>query len=103
MTVPAGARQAVAQVAANDSMVGTPLSLDDAVLAAENASPVLHIARNAVTRAQGQQYQARSGLFPQLNGSAGYTRTLQSQFQAALSSWSVVRYDDTPGRSGSSM
>ena len=34
-----------------------------------------------MTRTQGQLLQARSQYFPQLNGSAGYTRTLKSQYQ----------------------
>lgn len=63
-----------------------PISLDDAVHLAEQRSPVVRIAANAVTRASGQQAQARSGLLPQINGSAGYTRTLASQFQNAFGS-----------------
>jgi outer membrane protein TolC len=86
VSIVAVAHPVEAQVNTNDSIAGTALSLADAVHAAQRASPVLSIARNAITRAQGQQYQARSGLFPQLNGSANYTRTLQSQFQAALNS-----------------
>lgn len=62
------------------------LSLQDAVTLAQGGSEVVDIARNAVTRTHGQQYQARSGLFPQLNGSANYTRTLKSQFQNAFGS-----------------
>jgi outer membrane protein TolC len=62
-----------------------PISLDDAVRLAEQRSPVIRIAQNAVTRATGQRAQARSALFPQLNGSASYTRTLASQFQNAFS------------------
>lgn len=63
-----------------------PISLDDAVRLAEQRSPVVRIAANAVTRASGQQAQARSGLLPQINGSASYTRTLASQFQNAFGS-----------------
>jgi len=63
-----------------------PITLDDAVRLAEQRSPVIRIAANAVTRATGQRAQARSALFPQLNGTASYTRTLASQFQNAFGS-----------------
>jgi len=63
-----------------------PLSLNDAVDIAQNQSQVVRIANNAIQRAQGGQYQARSGLFPQMNATANYTRTLASQFSKAFSS-----------------
>ena len=56
------------------------LSLDEAVRIAESQSEAIRIARAGVQRAEGQQYQARSQRLPQLIGSAGYTRTLASQF-----------------------
>ncbi|HET7622438.1 MAG TPA: TolC family protein [Gemmatimonadaceae bacterium] len=58
-----------------------PLSLDDALRAAEAASEDVAIAEAGVERAHGQQYQARSQFLPQISGSASYTRTLRSQFQ----------------------
>lgn len=58
------------------------ISLDEAVRLAESQSEQIRIARAGVQRAQGQQYQARSQRLPQLNGSASYTRTLASQFEA---------------------
>jgi outer membrane protein len=63
---------------------GTPraISLDEAVRVAEAQSEQIRIARAGVQRAQGQQYQARSLRFPQLNASASYTRTLASQFSS---------------------
>jgi outer membrane protein len=57
------------------------LSLDDALTSAEAKSPDLAIARAGVTRAEGQRDKARSQFLPQIFGSAGYTRTLKSQFQ----------------------
>ena len=57
------------------------LSLDDALSSAEAKSPDLAIARAGVTRAEGQRDKARSQFLPQIFGSAGYTRTLKSQFQ----------------------
>lgn len=71
-----------------------PLSLDEAVRIAQDNSQVVRIADNAVLRARGSQYVARSGLFPQLNAAANYTRTLASQFSKAFSSPS------TPGPTG---
>lgn len=59
------------------------LSLDEAVRIAESQSEAVRIARAGVQRAEGQQYQARSQRLPQLAGSAGYTRTLASQFSVA--------------------
>ncbi len=76
-------------ITAADSASAAParaLSLDDAVQLAQNASPVVRIANNAILRARGGQYQARSALFPQLSATANYTRTLASQFAAAFSS-----------------
>ncbi|MEP7065197.1 MAG: TolC family protein [Gemmatimonadota bacterium] len=57
------------------------LSLDEALSSAEAKSPDLAIARAGVTRAEGQRDKARSQFLPQIFGSAGYTRTLKSQFQ----------------------
>jgi outer membrane protein TolC len=56
------------------------LSLADALRLAESQSPAIGMARAGVTRATGQRDQARSQYFPQVNGSAGYTKTLASQF-----------------------
>ena len=62
------------------------LSLDEAIRLAARESEVLQIARAGVTRAEGQQKQARSLYLPQLNGSVSYARTLRSQFSALASS-----------------
>lgn len=58
------------------------LALDEAVRIAESQSEAIRIARAGVDRAHGQQWQARSQLLPQINGSASYTRTLASQFSS---------------------
>lgn len=73
---------AAAQV---DSINRRPVSLNEAVALAERASEAVGIARAAVDRARGLQVQARSGYFPQLTGSATYTRTIRSQFSALQS------------------
>jgi len=56
------------------------LTLDDALRIAQQQSQTIEIARAGVTRANGQAMQARSQMLPQLNASAGYGRTLASQF-----------------------
>jgi outer membrane protein TolC len=71
--------------AQSDSANRRPLSLGEAMALAENASEAVGIARAQVDRARGQQIQARSGYFPQLTGSATYTRTIRSQFSALQS------------------
>jgi outer membrane protein TolC len=65
---------------ASGSTPGRPLSLADALRIAEEESETVGIARAGVTRARGEQYRARSQLFPQLNGIARYGRTLASEF-----------------------
>ena len=57
-----------------------PLSLEQALQLSGPASEAVGIARAAVLRARGQQIQARSEFFPQITGTASYTRTLKSQF-----------------------
>jgi outer membrane protein TolC len=61
------------------------ISLDEALRLAEANSEQVTIARAGVLRARGQQLQARSALFPQLAATAGYTRTLASQFSSFTS------------------
>src|SRR5262245_37103993 len=56
------------------------LSLDEALRIAQTQSQAIDIAKAGVTRATGQRLQARSQAFPQLSASAGYGRTLESQF-----------------------
>lgn len=58
------------------------LSLDDAVRMAEGQSETVQIARAGVRRAEGQKIQAYSQLLPQIYGSAGYTRTLKSEYSS---------------------
>lgn len=58
------------------------LSLDDALRLAAGESETVWVAQAGVMRAVGNQRIARSEFFPQLTGSASYTRTLRSQFEA---------------------
>jgi outer membrane protein len=69
------------------------LSLEEALQLARPASEPVGLARSAVTRSRGQQFQARSELFPQLSGSASYSRLLKSQFSGLSSATSA----DTTG------
>ncbi len=67
--------------------LGAPgaLSLTDALARAEATSEALGIAKAGVQRARGQLRQARSGLYPQLTGSASYQRVLKTQFSSFVS------------------
>ncbi len=67
------------------NLAGAPsgtLSLAEALRIAERKSEAVAIAGAGVTRARGQQVQANSQRLPQINGSAGYQRALESQFEA---------------------
>lgn len=57
------------------------ISLEDAIRLADRSSESVDVARAAVQRANAQQMLARSQFLPQLNLSAGYARTLASQFE----------------------
>jgi outer membrane protein len=76
----------VTTTAAPNAQSATALSLDDALQRAESQSEAVQIARAGVLRTRGQVMQARSQYLPQIYGSAGYTRTLKSQFQGFGSS-----------------
>ena len=70
-----------AQQPALDTLAGSArLSLDEALQRALPASETVALARVAVARARGEERQSRSEFFPQINGTASYTRTLKSQF-----------------------
>jgi outer membrane protein len=58
-----------------------PLTLDEALRLAEDASEPVQIARAGLTRSRGQLAQARSQRLPQINGSLSYSRALASQFE----------------------
>src|SRR4051794_12498791 len=57
------------------------VSLPDALQLAESRSEAVAIARAGLTRATGNRFIARSQSMPQLSGTAGYTKTLKSQFE----------------------
>ena len=76
---------AQAQVRQDSAGVRRTLSIEEAVARALDESESVGIARAGVLDARGQQAQARSGYFPQIGASAGYTRTLASQFSGLQS------------------
>jgi outer membrane protein TolC len=76
------AAAAVAWPDAGSAQQARALSLDEALRLADSQSEAVKIAQAGVLRARGQQYQARSGYFPQVNLSVAYLRTLASQFEA---------------------
>ena len=95
-TASAGAQQTST---ASRSTAPKQLSLDEALRIAQTQSQAVEVARAGVVRATGQQYQARSQYLPQLNASAGYTKTLESQFSGFASS--APKTDTTKSSSAS--
>lgn len=85
-----------AQATPASQPVATSLSLDDAVRMAESQSEAVRIARAGVQRTEGQRIQARSQIFPQIYGSAGYTRTLKSQYSSLASSDTTTSTSPAP-------
>ena len=59
-----------------------PLSIEQALDLAERESETVGLARSDLAQARGERHRAKSAYFPQLTGSASYTRTLRSQFSA---------------------
>lgn len=83
--------KAIRGVSAALLLLGTPLvaqqartvqlSLDEALRMAESRSEGIAVARAGLTRAAGSTLISRSQGLPQLIGTAGYTKTLKSQFE----------------------
>jgi outer membrane protein TolC len=71
------------------------LSLEDALKITQVERQSIEVARAGVVRAEGQRLQARSLYFPQLNGTAAYTKTLESQFSSFASSTGSTPRDTT--------
>src|SRR5262245_1163326 len=62
------------------------LSLEDAIRLTQAQRQTIEVARAGVDRAEGQRSQVRSQYFPQLNATAAYLKTLESQFSGLASS-----------------
>jgi outer membrane protein TolC len=58
------------------------LSLTEAVGHAFRGGEGVRVAEAGLLRARGQRFEARSGFFPRVGGTVGYTRTLRSEFSA---------------------
>ncbi|HEU0300157.1 MAG TPA: TolC family protein, partial [Longimicrobium sp.] len=58
-----------------------PLTLEEALRLAEDASEPVQIARAGLTRSRGEVLQARSERLPQIYGSLSYSRALASEFE----------------------
>jgi outer membrane protein TolC len=56
------------------------LSLEDALRIGSGESETVWVAEAGVMRAVGTEIVSRSGLYPQVSGTAAYTRTLRSQY-----------------------
>jgi outer membrane protein TolC len=80
----AAALLAATPAAAQPNLAGgtRPLTLDEALRLAEDASEPVQIARAGLTRSRGQLVQAQSARLPQVNGTLSYSRALASQFQS---------------------
>lgn len=74
MAAPAAAQPGFASAA-------RPLTLEEALRLAEDASEPVQIARAGVTRSRGEVLQARSERLPQVYGSLSYSRALASEFE----------------------
>jgi outer membrane protein len=75
-----GALALFATTAAAQTRATISLSLDDALRMAESRSEGVAVARAGLSRASGNRMISRSAGLPQLSGTAGYTKTLKSQF-----------------------
>jgi outer membrane protein len=60
------------------------LSLEQVLELAEARNEAIAIARTGVSRAEGEQIRARSGLFPQVSVSLAYDRALASEFEGVF-------------------
>lgn len=86
-----GAADSVAVDAVVPSQTGptVPLSLRDAVARALDTSEEVQLARAQVDLAEAQVDQAYASLYPQLDASLGYQRTLASQFDTGDGGFSL--------------
>src|SRR6185295_18652613 len=64
------------------------LSLEDALRIGSGESETVWVAEAGVMRSVGSEIVSRSGLYPQVSGTASYIRTLRSQYDGLFSSGS---------------
>ncbi len=74
------------------------ITLDDAIARAVGQSQEVRLARSQVRLAEAQVSTARSGIFPQLDGRVGYTRTFASPFSggAEITIPDSLRFEPDP-------
>jgi len=65
------------------------LSLEDALRIGSGESETVWVAEAGVMRAVGSEIVSKSGFYPQVSGTAAYTRTLRSQYDGLFSSSST--------------
>jgi len=82
MSAQGAAAAATATSTVNATAGQRALTLDEALTLAEGASDQITIAQAGVMRAQGQRIQAVSQRYPQIGGTASYSRALASQFSS---------------------
>jgi outer membrane protein len=82
LTIALLALAAPARAQQTPAVAARSLSLEEALELAERESESVGLARSDLALARGERGRARSAYFPQLTGSASYTRTLRSQFSA---------------------
>jgi outer membrane protein TolC len=68
-----------------DARASSRLSIDDAMRLAVDQAPAVVAARAEVTHARANVTSARSALYPQINGSASYVRTIKSEYDGLFS------------------
>ncbi len=78
----------VSSASAQSAPAPLRLSLTDALLRADSASPTVGIARAGTTSAEASWLRARAARLPQVNGAVTYTRTLASEFSGFAGSTS---------------
>ncbi|MEP6834514.1 MAG: TolC family protein [Gemmatimonas sp.] len=98
-----GAQQTTPTTSASTSTAGRRLTLAEALELAKRSSESVEIAKAGVTRARGQQLQARSAALPQLSASANYQKTLQNQFESISNKTPASTTPDTGSSSGGSL
>ncbi len=77
------------------------LSIEEALRLAAGGSEQVQVAAAGVSRARGQQMQAKSQYYPQLNASANYSKALASEFEGLFGGGTDTT-TTTPGDSSSS-
>jgi outer membrane protein TolC len=69
---------------AQQALPAGPLTLEQALMLAEERSESIALARTGIRRAEGEEVRARAGLFPQLSVSLSYDRALASEFEGVF-------------------